>query len=482
MSESNEKMLIGWGAKDVTPKGRVSLQGQFHVRLSDAVNDPLSTTALAVESENSKEQAIIVSLDAIGVANYVTNGCREVLKKAIPDFDPGKMLISATHTHTAPAQPREKAAFADVKLPEDVLTKEEYSDFLIKQISAAAIDAWNSRKPGALSWGRGHAVVGFNRRVSYLDGSTTMYGKTDIPNFSHIEGYEDHGVDLLFTYDNQHQLTGMIVNVPCPSQCTEGAYFVSADFWHETRQVIRKNHGEQLFILPQCAAAGDQSPRTMVNRRADARMLRLKGYGDEYNQARRQDIAAKIAAAVNDVLPLAAREIHDQVEFCHTVEDIDLPCRIASDDDLSTAKREVAEWKRKLEELGDADPSSIAYSSVFRRISFNQRVIDFYEAQQRGEDRTRKVESHVLLIDDIAMCSNCFEYFLDFGLRIKERSNALQTFIVQLAGEGRYLPTERAMKGGGYGAYIASTPIGPEGGQLIVDRQVETINKKMERK
>jgi hypothetical protein len=75
------------------------------------------------------------------------------------------------------------------------------------------------------------------------------------------------------------------------------------------------------------------------------------------------------------------------------------------------------------------------------------------------------------------MCTNRFEYYLDFGMRIKARSKALQTFVVQLAGEGTYLPTERSMKGGSYGAYIASTPIGPEGGQVIVEECVKSINE-----
>ena len=87
------------------------------------------------------------------------------------------------------------------------------------------------------------------------------------------------------------------------------------------------------------------------------------------------------------------------------------------------------------------------------------------------------VELHMLRIGDIAMCTNRFEYFLDFGERIKSRSKALQTFVVQLAGAGSYLPTERGLKGGSYGAYVASTPIGPEGGQKTVDESVLTINK-----
>lgn len=68
-------------------------------------------------------------------------------------------------------------------------------------------------------------------------------------------------------------------------------------------------------------------------------------------------------------------------------------------------------------------------------------------------------------------------YFVDFGMRIKARSKAVQTFIIQLAGNGSYLPTERAMRGGGYGAYVASTPIGPDGGQMIVEECLKNIDE-----
>lgn len=471
------KILIGWGSRDVTPIGRkVSLRGQFYVRLTEEIHDPLSVTALVLESEDSSAQAVIVSLDAVSISDYVSEGCREVLKKKLSGFDPDKMFISATHTHTAPEQPGHNLSVSPPGIGEDVMTAKEYGDFLVEKISEAVAEAWKSRKLGALSWGKGHAVVGFNRRVSYFDGSTVMYGKTDNPEFSHVEGCEDHTVDMLFAYDAKHELTGMLLNVPCPSQCTEGAYFVSADYWHETREGLRKRYGKDLFILPQCAAAGDQSPRTMVNREADARMLKLKGYGEDYNNARRQDIADKIAAAVEDVLPLASKDIRDDVELGHQVSRIDLVRRRATEDDLENAKKEATSWREKLESLKDADPASREYSSAFRRVGFNQRVIDLYEEQQRGENLTLPVELHSLRIGDVAMCTSRFEYFLDFGLRIKSRSKALQTFIVQLVGEGTYLPTERAMKGGSYGAYIASTPIGPEGGQEIVEEEVKAIN------
>ena len=80
-------------------------------------------------------------------------------------------------------------------------------------------------------------------------------------------------------------------------------------------------------------------------------------------------------------------------------------------------------------------------------------------------------------LGDIAITSNPFELFTDYGLQIKARSKAFQTFIVQLAcDKGKYLPTEKAVKGGDYSAIVASGIVGPEGGQILVNQTVKMIN------
>ena len=71
---------------------------------------------------------------------------------------------------------------------------------------------------------------------------------------------------------------------------------------------------------------------------------------------------------------------------------------------------------------------------------------------------------------------NPFELFTQYGIQIKARSRALQTFIIQLTGPGTYLPTTAAVRGGGYSAIVASSVVGPEGGQVLVDRTVGLIN------
>lgn len=477
MAESQPNLLIGWATRDVTPSGKVSLCGQFHLRLTDEVRDPLTVTALALESADGEEQAILCSLDAVAVADCVMDGCRERLVELLPDIRPEMLLVSATHTHTAPDQPRPTTDFHRPCMGDDVVTASAYAAVLVDRISEAAAEAWRNRAPGALSWGRGHAVVGHNRRAAYFDGSTKMYGPTNVPEFSHIEGHEDHSVELLFTYDLDHSLTGMVVNVPCPAQCTGSACFVSADYWHETRQELRKRHGDHVHVLAQCSAAGDLSPRTLLNRDADARMLRLKGYGEGYDAARRRDIADKLGAVVDEVMPLVSHDIREQINFRHRHIPLELPRRRATDADLEEARRQVARAEEQLSALASSDPTSREYSRAYASRGFYQAIIELYRAQQDGQFLTLPAELHVLRIGDVAMCSNRFEYYLDYGDRIKGRSKALQTFVVQLAGDATYLPTARSIKGGSYGAFIAGTAVGPEGGQQIVEATLAAINE-----
>ena len=467
-------LLIGWASRDVTPRQPVNVVGQLHARVSDRVVDPLTVTALALSDTGGSETAILVSADIAVIEARVYEEARQLLKDLLPDFDTDLLVLNATHTHNAPAQ---VPLVRYPPQPDPVLSVEAYTRQLVRGICDAAAEAWNRRRPGLISWGYGQAAVGCNRRTAYLDGTAKMYGKTDDPNFSHFEGYEDHGVNLLFTYDPDGKLTGVIVNLACPSQVSEALSYVSADFWHDARQEIRNRHGSGLFVLPQCSAAGDQSPHRLINMRAEARMLVLKGLvpeGEDTRLAERVEIGRKIAAAVDDVLPAANRDIRQTAIFKHTVARFDLPRRMITEQERDSAVEIVKTHQAKIA-AGPQDPASREYSTSYVFIRRFQNVINRYEDQRTTA--ALPVEVHIIRLGDIAIATNRFEYFLDYGIRIKARSRAIQTFVVQLAGEGSYLPTERALQNKSYGATVENSLVTPAGGQMLVDETVRLVNE-----
>lgn len=474
---TGERLLLGWASRDVTPDQPVLLQGQFCVRVSQSVHDPLTVTALALESRG--EPCVMTSLDRAGVPERILTGMRTRLGELAPDLDPNKVFLSATHTHTAPqaVAPTDPSVSIAWEEPEgEVMAPEAYGEFLCDRTADCIAEAWRNRTPGAVAWGHGWAVVGHNRRQVKRDGSALMYGNTSAEDFSHIEGDADHTVSLLFTYDDAERLTGVVVNLACPSQVTESACFVSADFWHEARTELRRRYGERLFVLPQCSAAGDQSPHLMLHKQAEARMLRLKGLyqkDEDLRLAERIEIGNRIADTVADVLPAAARDLHSNTPLVHVVRTLELPRRRVTEEDVAEARKQVAHYTRRLGELADRPATDGERSHCYGRRSWYARVIERFELQ--NTQPTYPMELHVVRLGDIAFATNSFELFLDFGVRMKARSRALQTFVVQLAGSGSYLPSARSVAGRSYGSEPASNVVGPEGGDLLVEETLQDI-------
>jgi hypothetical protein len=299
-------------------------------------------------------------------------------------------------------------------------------------------------------------VVARNRRAVYANGSAAMYGATDKPEFRGIEGYEDHDIDVLSFWDAEKKPIALAVDVACPSQEVEGRRAVNADFWHETRQLLRKRYGQGLGVLGWCGAAGDQSPHLMFNRAAEARMLKLRGL------TRLEEIARRIDGAVDEANAAARNDIRTDVKLVHLVRTLKLPIWMVTDQQYAAAKAEVERLSK--------DPANQ------RKMLWQKKVADRYEQQKEGDLYERQF--HVIRLGDVAICTNPFELYTDYGIQIKARSKAVQTFVIQLTGErsGGYLPTARAVKGGSYSAIAPSCPVGPEGGQALVDQTVEAIN------
>lgn len=446
---------IGGATTSITPDQPVGLSGQLHARIARSIESPVTATALALESregDKSLDQAILVSCDLVAIRDGVLEMVRERIKDRLPDFDGSKLVMNATHTHTAPVM-REDV----YDLPADgVMQPQEYVEFLADRVADIVVQAWQSRSAGSVGWGLGHAVVGQNRRSTYANGTAQMYGATNDPNFRGIEGYEDHAVDVLCFWDDQDKLMATAVNIACPAQEVEGGSAVNADFWHTVREALRAKYGKDLLVLAWTGAAGDQSPHLMFNKAAEERMRQLRGL------TRLEELSRRIVAGWEEAYEGAKQERHSDAVLVHHVQTVELPERIVT-------REEFFEIDATVRSLA-TDPAQKT------QVAWRKSAIDRYQRQQSGEAGPYKMELHALRLGDVAIVSNDFELFTDFGIQMKSRSPALQTFIIQLAGPGTYVPSPRAARGGGYSAIVESNTVGPEGGQELTERTVEALN------
>ena len=486
-------LRVGWAMTELAPDVPVHMAGSGCLRAADKVVDPIMATVLVLESagkQGSGDMLIMVCCDLARAEKALCDRVRELVSELQPEIDVEKIVINAMHNHGAPCvrtAPELAAELAKrgIDVPAewsyygvdpDIMSPIGYLEFAAPRIAKAIARAWKDRKPGGVSFGLGHAVVSHNRLVAYDNGRSGAGGSANRPDFSHIEGYEDHTVGLLYTYDAGGKLTGVVLNVPCAARGMASG--MTADFWHDTRVELRKRLGKSLHVLQQTAASGEQWPEPIIDRRAEARMQKLTG------RNRRQEIAVRLADAVTSLLPFMKDQIDWNPKLVHRVEKIELTRRHIAKTAAESRRKEferLLEQYRKMRKEIEANPKMREkrnwfrdISGVYWRLARAYRVVQMFELEKTQPKAPVRV--HVVRIGDMAIATFPLAPYLDFGIRIKARSKAVQTFTVQTAdGHYRYLPTARSVAGSTYGAVPESTVFGPKGGRELVEQTLELI-------
>ena len=419
------------------------LQGQKYRRIAEDAMDPLTVTAVVFSDGDF--DVVLVSVDVVSIPDATMTAIRERVTSAVPALSGDQVIVCATHTHSSLVTTPGKYDHPGG----DVLTAEESRELLAVATAGAVEDAVADRGPADVGRAFGHAVVGHNRYAVYEDGHAQMYGNTDREDFVRIGGYEDHGVDLLFTWADDGTLTGVVIAVPCPSQIDEHSERFTADYWHDVRVALRERFDPELSVLPLCSAAGDQSPHFLLYGEEEREMRNRRGVSE------REEIAARIAHAVERAHASAEPMPTPTVGHRTTTLELD-PLRIIESD------REAA--RAEYEQVDPAEQSS-NWAKRLERV-----IADDYT--NRGEPVA--IEAHQVRIGDLAIGTNPFELFLDYGLRMKARSPAAQTLTVQLScGSEGYLPTAAARERGGYGATPPSATVGEAGGRQLVEATLD---------
>lgn len=482
----SSEVKMSFSEIDITPDMPVFLQGQYYPRISKGIHSHLKAVGWA--SESNGQQVIFVTVDLAGVPKSLMEELKIRVADRISDFDVKNLIVNAIHTHSGPVVQEYPLWSQD---DNTVMPADEYRNFLLDSLTKVVIESWTNRKLCKTSVTSGYAVLGHNRRVCYTDGTVEMYGLTDRPDFAGFEGAIDPKVNMLWCWDKNKKLTGIILNFACPSQVMESTYFISSDFAGEARRLIKEKFGQDVQVLCQIGMAGDLSPHDLTD----------KNPAELWNEKGVEILGTRLARVVEESFEDAKKEIKAPSSLMHTIREVSIPVARVSYEQYLEAYEELRKLQTN-EPQDDNDPSS-ARSRYYAEIKANEEtsgrpgpydtkrhdfvymqdheaVIERYKSQ--NSEPFYKFEMHVVRFGDIVFATNPFEICVDFGHQIKARSKVEKPFLIQLACDiGGYVPTARTVYGGGgyrgYGAMIINGKIDAHGGKQLVDLTVEEIKK-----
>ncbi|HCU36613.1 MAG TPA: hypothetical protein DGT21_14535 [Armatimonadetes bacterium] len=443
-------MKAGFASADITPSIGMERPGGFRKAFHEAIHDPCCAKACVIEAEGAV--VALVGLDTLSVKRSVVEAARATIERKT-GIAGANVLVGSSHTHsggpTVGARPGEFAHASDPELCEYLAREHStaadvcYLEHVAGQIATAVIEAWRTRQDALLSVGRGEEpTVAFNRRFIMKDGVTSTHPGKGNPDIIGPAGPVDPEVGVLGAWTADGEFLGCVVNFTCHG--TTGNPGASADWIHWMRRAVTggMGGGEVVFLNGAC---GDVT-------QVDNLSLQERESGEKWSRRVGQKVGAealKILAMAEpaELLPVAAGQTLLEI---HTRE-------------VSRERYEeaLALWQ------SDAPEDHNRW--------FARETILLYESN-RAEPRV-SCEVQAVQVGPAVYLANPAEYFCQFGLNIKERSQFPFTWVVELAnGCIGYVPTEDAFgpNGGGYEVRLAmSSKLVKEAGKAIEDASVE---------
>ncbi|HET6454087.1 MAG TPA: hypothetical protein VFI02_06745, partial [Armatimonadota bacterium] len=384
----------GVGSQIINPPPGVSLGGYFHERIWTEVHDDIMAKALVLDDgaarasipiHRDKTTVAIAVCDLQAIMGKEVAKARELASQAT-GIPTGNIFISATHTHTGPQVRRNRS----------VPTSEEYLDKLPQMIADAIIQANASLKPATLRLGEEYEDrLAFNRRFRMKDGRVVFNPRKQDPDILGPAGPIDPQINVLRVDDEAGRPIAILANYACHPDVM-GGNEVSADFPGESSRIVSSVYESKPLVIYMQGAAGN------INHRDIANPDPQKGPAEVKRIAR--ILAGKI---------LGASELSEPMEG--------KPLTVSSAI-LDIAYHPLTDELRAKAEATRKNPDA--------------HIFDVSQADQienyRKDGKKAAVEVQAIRIGETAVVGIPGEYFVEYGLSIKEFSPFDQTFVVEL--------------------------------------------------
>lgn len=428
---------IGTAMKIINPEIGSWHQAAGTTKRGTKIRDDLE--ANGVYLSNGETEILLISCDLVGLESDYVVRLRETMSVAA-GIPPRNIIITNTHTHGGPSLVK-----TNYLLPLD----EEYMQRLEGWLADVAQEAVNSVQPGKLGCAKGQAQIGFNRRLTWADGTHTMFGDANRMDFTGLEGPDDPQHIVLFATDMNGKLLSILYNNTTHPTIFAGSDIFSADFPGEVRKTIRKKFKRNIPILFLNGAQGDISLENWLDRRSETREEKLKRISDMVVEET-MDLYKDVTFDTDPVL----KHIH---------EDLKVGVRLPETERLIEAREvlsriDAGENIRGMEMI-------MAFGTVHLKEKYGNQPFDI-------------LPIHAIRIGELAIATQPCELYCQFGLDIKRRSPVSNTMVVGLSdGFGGYCPTINGIVGGGYsGTSISWTRLEPYAGYRIVETAARLLN------
>lgn len=405
----------GAATASITPPPGIPMAGYYHKRESTGVHDELFARALVLEQGGTK--VALVSLDLVSTRRGFVEEARRLIEKQT-GIPAAQVMISATHTHTAPVLAGGR--LYDTQGANEPLSV-EYSKSLPEKIAKSVVAANAKLAPCEVLAAEGsEGAITFNRRFHMRDGSVGWNPGKLNKDIIKPAGPIDPAVPVVYLRSAEKRVPlAAYVNYSVHLDNVGGTE-ISADLPFTVTENLRSAVGENLVTLYTSGACGDLNHIDVTWAEPQK--------GNE-NAARMGTILAgevlktwRHLAPVTGLLQVKSRTVK-----------LDLP-----EFDAAT----VEESQKVLKTSDDRSRHS------FMRLVHAHKVLDV--AERKGAPF--EVEVQVITLGDaLAWVALPGEIFVELGLDLKTDSPFGQTMVAELAnGSIGYIPCARAYRHGNY--------------------------------
>jgi neutral ceramidase len=415
-------------AMDVTPKKfPVSVNGGMQDRQAKGAHDPLHARCLVLD--DGKTRIALVVVDSCMIPRAITDAAKAKARK-LTGIPPERILISATHTHSAPT-------LAGVFQSEP---DEDYPAYLTEKIAQGIERAAKNLAPARIGWGVAQDKTQvFNRRWLMKTLQADPFGGLNDkvkmnPGYLHKDlakpaGPIDPDVSLLSVQSADGRPLALLANYSL--HYVGGLPALSADYFgafaERVRELVAADKADPPFVgILSNGTSGDINNinygGSAPGKRGEGEQIRL--------------VADSVARAAHE----AYKKINHQsrITLAMAQTEIELGVRLPTPADVAKA-REILD-KAKEKKVLTTLPEVYARETT---------LIADYPPKV-------KIVLQAIRVGEVGIVAIPCETFVEIGLDLKKRSPLRPTFTIELAnGYNGYLPTPAQHKLGGYETWRA---------------------------